>query len=118
MSTPTLFAYLPKEEAAALCKYAEGEKKKPSKLAPVLKAVAGMGLGTLAGAGAGHYGNELYKHFSGGKNIPAPYLMAAAPIIGGGLGLAYNLAQAHQIEEMRRASEGSDDQPSGRIPGR
>jgi hypothetical protein len=118
MNAPTLFSYLPKEAAEALCKYAEEEQKpkRPSRLMPILKGVAGMGLGTLAGAGAGHYGNEVYKHFSGGKNIPSSYLMAAAPIIGGGLGLAYNLAQAHQLEEMRRASEGSDDKPGGRVP--
>ena len=107
MRTPTLFSYLPREAAMALCKLAEGEQKKPHPLSPILAGVLGMGAGTLAGAGAAHLTNEAYKHFKG-KDIPVPYLAAAAPIIGGGLGLAYNLAQAHQMEQLRRAAENPD----------
>ena len=109
MSLPNLFSYLSPHEAAALCKLAEEQAPAAGKvraLKPILAGVAGMGLGTLAGAGAGHYANEIYKHYKG-QNIPAKALVAAAPIVGGGLGLAYHLAQAHQMEEMRRAAEGS-----------
>jgi hypothetical protein len=109
MRAPTLFSYLPVDAATALCKLAEESKKdRPSALAPILKSVAGMGLGTLAGAGAAHLSNQAYKHIMG-HDIPARHLMAAAPILGAGLGLAYNLAQAHQVEEMRRALENPDN---------
>lgn len=111
MNAPTLFSYLPREEAVALCKLAEGEKK-PHPLKPILAGMLGMGAGTLAGAGAAHLANEGYKKFgpAGNTGIPHSALMYAAPIIGGGLGLAYNLAQAHQMEQLRRASEDPDHQ--------
>ena len=114
MSLPTLFSYLLPEEATALCKFAneEPKKKRPSALRPILAGVAGTGLGTLAGAGAAHLGNAAVKHFTG-KNIPIPYLAAAAPIIGGAAGLAYHMAQSHQLEEMRRAAESPDYDPAG-----
>jgi hypothetical protein len=111
-----LFSYLPREEAAALCKLAEDEAQpkpqqpKPHPLKPMLAGVLGMGAGTLAGAGAAHLANEGYKKFGppGNTGIPHSALMYAAPVIGGGLGLAYNLAQAHQMEQLRRASEDPD----------
>lgn len=116
MNAPTLFSYLSPENAASICKLAEAEpQKKPSALKPILAGVLGMGAGTLAGAGSAHLANKAYKHFKG-QNIPLPYLAAAAPIIGGALGLAYNLAQAHQIEELRRAAEHPDHKSDGRVP--
>jgi hypothetical protein len=109
--TPTLFSYLPEEAAVQLCKMAEeAPKKRPNPLGPIAAGALGMGVGTLAGFGGAHAVNAIYKHTSG-KSIPIPYLTAAAPIIGGGLGLAYNLAQAHQIEAMRHAAESPDDKP-------
>ncbi len=110
MKAPTLFAYLPEAAAVALCKLAEGEKKpKPSLLAhPMVTSALGMAAGTLAGAGAAHLTNAAFKHFKG-KDIPVPFLHAAAPVVGAGLGLAYNLAQAHQMEALRHAAESSDD---------
>lgn len=103
MNAPTLFSYLPREVAETLCKLAEDAGTKPSALKPILAGAAGIGLGTLAGAGAAHLSNKLYKHYSG-KDIPVPHLLAAAPVLGAGLGLAYNLAHAHQIEAMRKAN--------------
>ena len=106
--TPTLFAYLPREAAIALCKLAEGEPKKP---AHILSEALGIGIGTLAGHGAANLGEAAYKHFSGGKPIPTRALMYAAPIVGAGLGLAYNMAKAHQLEEAQRAVQGRDHEP-------
>lgn len=115
MNTPSLFSYLPRAAAEALCKTASEAQKKTRTLGPVLAGVLGMGAGTLAGAGAAHFSNKAYKHFTG-KNIPIPYLAAAAPVLGAGFGLAYNLAQAHQIEEMRRALEDPNDGPARSVP--
>lgn len=101
----TLFDYLPRDVAIALCKLAEGEvpARKPHNM---LHEAIGMGIGTLAGGGAAHYGNELYKHVTGNKGgIPIPHLMVAGPVIGAGLGLAYNMAKAHELEETKRAIE-------------
>jgi hypothetical protein len=114
MSTPTLFDYLPREAAEMLCKLAEG-KEPPSAMKSMARAAAGMGVGTLAGIGLAHGIDKTYQHFAG-RRIPAEYLFAAAPVIGGGLGLAYNLAQAHQLEEMKRALEATHDGPAGRVP--
>jgi hypothetical protein len=104
----TLFDYLPKEVAATLCKLAEGERK-PSNM---LREAVGMGIGTLAGGGAAHYGNELYKHVTGNKGgMPIPHLMIAGPVIGAGLGLAYNMSKAHELEEIKRAVESGNHKP-------
>jgi hypothetical protein len=104
MRAPVLHAFLDELE-----KIAEEAAKKPHPLAPLLGGAAAFGLGTLAGGGAGMLADKAYKHYTG-KRIPLPYLAAAAPVIGGGLGLAYNLAQAHQMEQMRRAAEDPDHQ--------
>lgn len=115
MSLPSLFSYLPREVAEALCKTASEAKKKTRVLGPIAAGVLGMGAGTLAGAGAAHLGNKAYKHFTG-KNIPLPYLATAVPVLGAGFGLAYNLAQAHQLEEMRRALESPDHESQRGVP--
>jgi hypothetical protein len=116
MTTPSLFSYLPAGDAAALCKLAEGEVKKHVRAAgSLLAAPLGMGVGTLAGFGAGQLANKAYKHVTGG-DIPHALTLAALPVLGGGLGLAYNLAQARQVEAMRDALESSDNKPGGRVP--
>ena len=109
MNLPTLFEYLPPEAAAALCKMAEAEKK-PHPIKPILSGILGMGAGTLAGFGANHLANKAYEKATG-RGIPHSALMTAVPIITGGLGLAYNLAQTRQIEELRRAAESPDHKP-------
>jgi hypothetical protein len=114
---PTLFAYLPKEAAEALCKMAEGEPVVQPSHADRFREALAMGLGTLAGGGAAHYANEGYKKLTGRpEGIPVPHLMIAAPVVGAGLGLAYNLAKAHQLEEAKRAVQNSDHEPERRVP--
>lgn len=104
-----LYDYLPKQAE---------EDTASARAKAVLGGTAAFGVGTLAGAGAAHLGNKLYGKLTGKQNIPSGYLSAAAPIIGGGLGLAYNLAQAHQLEVMRRAIETPDNKPDGGNSGR
>jgi hypothetical protein len=112
MMAPTLFAYMPREAAIALCKLAEGAAPTPAqKPSSILNEALGMGIGTLAGQGAASFGEAAYKHFSGGKSVPLKHLMYAAPVVGAGLGLAYNMAKAHQLEEAQRAIESSHNQP-------
>lgn len=116
MRTPSIFDYLPRAAAEMICKTAMSEAQRMTRgLGPIAGGALAIGAGTLAGAGAAHLGNQAYKHFSG-KNIPIPYLAAAAPVLGAGLGLAYNLAQAHQLEEMRRALEAPNHKPAGSVP--
>lgn len=112
MSTPSLRAYMSPEHVAALCKLAEGEHH--GALKPMLAGMGGMAVGSLAGVGASHLANEAYKHFKG-TPIPKKYILTAAPIIGGALGLAYNMAQAHQREAMRH-DEAPDDKSKRRVP--
>lgn len=110
----TLFSYLPAEDAVAICKLAElsePEKQKRS-IRPMVNAAVGFGAGTLAGYGGGKLLDAASRHFTG-KEIPAKYLAPATAVLGGGLGLAYNMAQAHYMEELKRALENSDNQPAG-----
>lgn len=110
----SLFSLLQKEAASTICKMAEREKSPAIRSLELAGAGAlGMGVGTLAGAGAAHLADKGYKALTG-KNIPVKYFPIAAPILGAGLGLAYNLSQAHQTEELRRALQQSQQQePDG-----
>lgn len=115
---PTILDYLPADDARAILKLAEADEESANKrrLKSVLKGVAGMGLGTLAGAGAAHYADKAFQHFTG-KPIPTTTLLTAAPILGAGLGLAYNLAQAQQQKEMnQRVGEGTHHNSERSIP--
>jgi len=117
---PTLLDYLPSDDARAILKLAEADEESANKrrLKAVLKGVGGMGLGTLAGAGVAHYADKAVQHFTG-KPIPHSTLLTAAPILGAGLGLAYNLAQGQQQKEMsQRVGEGSHDSPERGVPAR
>ncbi len=115
MNLPTLFSYLPEADAVALCKMAEASSLPPTptrdSIKPMLAGALGLGAGTLAGVATAHLANKAYKAFSG-KNIPMhPYVGAVVPVLGAGLGLAYNLAQAHQMEAMRNALENAKHKP-------
>lgn len=106
--------YLPAEEAAAIYKFAEAENgESKNKLKSVLKGALGMGVGTLAGFGASHLADKAYQHYTG-QPIPSKALLAAVPILGGGLWLAYNLAQTAQQKELDRASNQGTDNGGGR----
>ena len=106
MNAPSLFAYLPREQAAALCKLAEETAKSEQKSTawraalPVMQGLAGMGVGTAAGYGALKGLEKLT-----GKQLPSSMLIDAAPVVTGALGLMYNLALAHQMEKMHQAMQ-------------
>lgn len=115
MSTPTLFSYLSPEEAVSICKLA-GEKK-PNLVVEALKAV-GVPLvsfsgGTVAGFAGGQLADTISQKLMGSP-IPVSYLNAVAPTIGGGLGLAYGLYKAHEMEDLRRAIQGHGNKPGSR----
>lgn len=116
MSTPSLFSYLSLEDGLAICKLAEG--KKPSRILGAAKAVGipllGFTGGTVAGFGAGHLADTIHQKLMGSP-IPSSYLAAVAPTLGAGLGLAYGLYKAHEMEELRRVIQGHPNKPpSGR----
>lgn len=111
---PTLFSYLPKDSAVALCKFAEEEAKKKSRTLGVAKAVGvplvGLAGGTLGGFGAGLLADKLYQKATGTK-IPAAGLAGASALLGTGLGLAYSMYKAHELEDLRRVFESTSDAP-------
>lgn len=75
----------------------------------------GFTTGSLAGVGGAYLLDKAYEASTGNK-IPLSALHVAAPILGGAAGIAYNLYQAKQQEELRRALASKSDRPQGRIP--
>jgi len=69
--------------------------------------LAGMGVGTLAGYGAGKGVEALLR--KRGIDISPRKLMLPATIAGAGSGIAYSLWKAHEMEALKRAVEGSRD---------
>jgi hypothetical protein len=103
---PTLHDYLPPSDAEAITKLAEEEGSTKRKLKSVLQQIGGLGLGTAAGYGVGHAADQLSQHFTG-KPLSPRAILVAAPIVGGGLSLLYNMAHAHQQKEMNGAGNQS-----------
>ena len=116
MSLPSFFDYLPRRHAEILCKMAEGEQGSfKNDAGQILSGVVGFGAGTAAGLGASALADKAYQHFTG-QRIPQALALGAVPAVGGALGLAYNLARAHQLREMQRAAEGTEHAAVGRNP--
>lgn len=120
MSTPSIFDYLP-EEASIIWKVAEAEKalpKNPIKhaIGTVGSGLAGMGVGTLAGYSAGSLLGKAY-HGVTGKNISPESMTIPASIAGAGLGLAYQMYKAKELEELRNAAESYHNKPKRSISG-
>lgn len=120
MSLPSIFEYLP-DQAVLLCKVAEVAEARSSgqKARSVAKTVGagllGFGTGSLAGAGAGMLLDKAHQAVTG-QQVPLGMLAKAAPLVGGAMGLAYNVYKAQELEEMRRALASKPDQSQGRIP--
>lgn len=119
MSLPSLFEYMP-DQARALCKLAEEVERTPKeKVQGVAKALGtgllGFATGSLAGVGSAYLLDKAFEA-STGKKIPLSALHVAAPVLGGAAGIAYNLYQAKQQEELRRALASKSSRPQGRIP--
>jgi hypothetical protein len=119
---PTIFDYLPTSDAQTICKMAEDESRAKRTLKSILSEVGGMGLGTLAGAGAAHYIDKAHQHltkspqFPQGKSFSPSLLLSAAPILGAGMGLAYNLAKARQQKELSSVGKDSHDNGERSVP--
>lgn len=119
MSLPSIFEYLP-EQARELCKMAEAvdpptTRQKLQNAAKVYgTGLLGFATGSLAGAGSAYLADKWYESATG-KKIPTSALHVAAPLVGGAAGLAYNLYQAKQQEELRRALASKPDQSQGRV---
>lgn len=120
MSLPSIFEYLP-EQAQYLCKAAAAQQEPtPAQRAGgVAKTVGtgllGFGAGSLAGAGGAMLLDKWHEAATGQK-IPNSALRTAAPLVGGAMGLAYNIYKARELEELRRVLESKSDRPQGRIP--
>jgi len=112
MSTPTLFSYLSPDVAASICKLAAEDSKAKRVARTAVTGMMGLGLGTLAG-GAAFQGARYGYEKSMGKLLPQTPFAAVAPVLGGAAGLAYSLYKAHELEEIRRALESTDDKPGG-----
>jgi hypothetical protein len=117
MNTPSLVDYLSFDDAKSICKLAADENDWKRKLKVMGTGALGLATGTLAGAGGAHLANKAYNHING-TDIPYPYLMAALPVLGGGLGLLYNMAKARELEEMKRVVQSPADNAAGSPPGR
>ena len=85
---------------------------------PILHAIGAMaapaaafGVGTAAG-----YGVQLGLERALGKQVTPPRLRAAAPLLGGAMGLAYNQYKALEQQELRRALEAHKSKSTGTVP--
>lgn len=76
--------------------------------------LAGFGAGSLAGAGGALLLDKWHEAATGQK-IPLSTLYKTAPIVGGAMGLAYNIYKARELEELRRALANKPDRPQGRV---
>lgn len=118
MSLPSIFEYMP-EHAKVLCKVAEEiEPSTGQKIRGAAKTIGtgllGFGAGSLAGAG-GAYLLDKWHESATGQKIPISAIHTAAPVIGGAMGLAYNIYKAKELEELRRALASKPNQPQGRV---
>lgn len=116
MSLPSLFDYLPSEEAHAILKFAAVEEKPPPKFfATLAKGALGFGGGTILGFGASAAANQIHKKVYG-TPIPSSLLGPAATLVGGGMGIAYSLYKSKEQEDLRRAYEAYRNRPKGGVP--
>lgn len=121
MSLPAIFEYLDPEAAAHLVKTAAADStanKAFRGLKVVGKGLAGFGLGTAAGVGAGALSNKIYQAATG-KEIPASMLVPAATLLGAGMGVAYSMYKSTELGELQDAIKDRRDTSSGeRHPGK
>jgi hypothetical protein len=94
------------------------DRQLPPVVHPALHIAKALGAGVLglgAGAAAGRGGYELLRHATKDKMPPGPW-HAIAPALGAAGGLAYSLAKERELQELRRAVAGTNNNPpnSGR----
>lgn len=115
MSLPTIFDYLPSEDALAIVKLAKEENT--SVIKPVLLGLGTLGGGIATGYGLGRLANKVYEKTQG-RPIPPQLLGAAGGLIGAGFSLAYARYKAEEREEMRRAIEAKRNRAQRSVPGK
>ena len=116
---PNIRDYLP-AHADVILKLAEipasqrpENRSKMQALGAVASGLGGMAAGTLTGYGVGR-GIEALA--GGAKKVPPSALRYGVPILGGGLGLAYNLYKHYELEELKSALETHKNSSLGRVP--
>ena len=110
--------------AAALWKLAQlpdpppDSGEAPQDESPIWGGVKRVGAGLMAfGAGtAAGYGAQLGIEKLLGRQATPARLRAVAPVLGGGLGLAYNQYKALEAQELRRAIEAYKNQSARPVP--
>lgn len=112
MNAPSLFSYLSPEEGAAICKLADGEKKKKNRALEAAKAVVipalGFGAGTALGLGGGLLADTITKKVTG-KPVSREFKNQLSPALGALGGLTWGLYQRHTLEDLTRALQGDPD---------
>ena len=105
--------YLCKEAEEA----AESKKKRPwVEGAKVMgKSLAGLGLGYVAGAGAGKLMEKVTKGRGGN---PEDLARKVAPLAGGAAGLIYPIWKAREKKEIQDAVESAHNQSDERVSGK
>jgi hypothetical protein len=74
----------------------------------------GFGAGSLAGVGSAMLADKWHEAATGQK-IPTSTLYKVAPLVGGAMGLAYNVYKAKELEELRRALSSQPNRSQGRV---
>ena len=109
--TPTLFSYLPAAAAHAICKLAEPQPTPtPTPSVPnKSRAKSYWPWGSVHSRAEGPRTRARRVQEAHGQSASTClYAALAAPVIGAGLGLAYNMAKARQLEETQRAVQDRD----------
>lgn len=110
MSTPPIFSLLPLEKVQALIKTATVAEAAGT----VGKGLLGFGVGTAAGIGGAAVINKIYKA-STGEQIPPHLLVPAATMLGAGMGLAYSMYKAKELEELQHALKARKNESAGGV---
>ncbi|WP_394831721.1 hypothetical protein LVJ94_34930 [Pendulispora rubella] len=112
---PTLLSYLPLRDALCICKLAEdprGKSGRGAALKSVLVPALGFMGGTGIGLGAGVLADKFHQRVTGAP-IPAGVRRTLVPVLGTGLGVAYGMYKAREMEDMHRALAGDSDESKG-----
>lgn len=118
MSIPSIFNYLPADQARRLIRQDNEKTAGVGKgLKVVAKGLAGFGAGTAAGIGLAALGNKVY-HAATGEQIPADLLIPAAGLLGAGMGVAYSMYKSTELEELQNALKDRRKSAGGGHPGK
>jgi len=113
MSLPSIFDYLPQDQALRLLRRDTEKTASVGKgVRTVLKGLTGFGVGTAAGYGLAELGDKVFQA-STGERLPKHLLVPAAGLVGAGLGLAYSMYKSKELEELQDALKARKHKPNG-----